>query len=335
MCKKTVSVIIPIFNAEKYLEECLNSIIAQTYSSLDIILVNDGSSDKSLEICNKYELVDKRVRVFTQNNQGVSVARNLGLDHIRGEYVAFSDSDDIWEKSGIEKLVLSIEKNNTDLAVGAYNLYDHIKKVQTKVSYLDKEVYSIKDYLYFLNIGKTSPFFGSQCNKLYKKEIVNKIRYKEGVSYAEDYLFNLGVLKKVNTISNVEEAIYNYRQSRKNALSGSQAKDILKHWEANKNVYKETKELFQLHDCFELLDDFGFLVAMIHETLATGFIYNKKTNFKYKKEAVNKILEDEILRNCYGSIKFMQKNWIICYCYKYKLSIFLTSIYFLGVKIKY
>lgn len=334
MCKK-VSVIIPIFNAEKYLEECLNSIIAQTYNRLDIILVNDGSSDKSLEICNKYELEDKRVRVFTQNNQGVSVARNLGLDYIKGEYVTFSDSDDIWEKSGIEKLVLSIEKNNTDLAVGAYNLYDHIKKSKTKVSYLDKEVYSIKDYLYFLNRGKTSPFFGSQCNKLYKKEIVNTVRYQEGVSYAEDYLFNLGILKKVNTISNVEEVVYNYRLSRENALSGSQAKDILKHWEENKNVYKKTKELFHLHHGLELFDDFGFLIAMIHETLATGFICNKKTKFKYKKEVVNKILEDEILRNFYGSTKFTKKNWIIYYCYKYKLSILLTCLYFLGVKIKY
>ncbi|ARD66887.1 glycosyltransferase family 2 protein [Eubacterium limosum] len=334
MCKK-VSVIIPIFNAEKYLEECLNSIITQTYNSLDIILVNDGSSDKSLEICNKYELEDKRVRVFTQNNQGVSVARNLGLDHIKGEYVTFSDSDDIWEKSGVEKLVLSIEKNNTDLAVGAYNLYDHIKKSKTKVSYLDKEVYSIKDYLYFLNRGKTSPFFGSQCNKLYKKEIVNTVRYKEGVSYAEDYLFNLGILKKVHTISNVEEAIYNYRQSRENALSGSQSCDILEHWEANKIVYKETKKLFQLHDGLKIFDDFGFLVAMIHETLATGFICNKKTNFKYKKEVINKILEDEILKKYCCLTKFTQKNWLIRYCYKYKKPLILALFYDVGIKIKY
>ena len=113
--KKKISIIIPVYNVEKYLSRCLESVINQSYKNIEIIIVNDGSTDNSFDICNKYKKKDKRVILIDQNNQGLSGARNTGLKHATGEYICFIDSDDYVEKDYVEYLYKLIVKDDYDL----------------------------------------------------------------------------------------------------------------------------------------------------------------------------------------------------------------------------
>ena len=123
MIKDCISIIIPIFNAEKYLEKCLISVIQQTYVNLEIILINDGSTDNSLNICQQIQQQDKRIRIINQENKGASIARLKGIKQAKGKYLSFVDSDDLIEPDYIEQLVTAIEKHQT--AIAACNIIKH------------------------------------------------------------------------------------------------------------------------------------------------------------------------------------------------------------------
>ena len=118
--KEKVSIIVPIYNAEKYLEECISSITNQTYKNLQIILVNDGSKDKSWELCKKIKDTDNRISIATQSNSGVSVARNRGLELADGEWIMFVDPDDILDKKIVEDLLANISSKIDIVASGCY-----------------------------------------------------------------------------------------------------------------------------------------------------------------------------------------------------------------------
>ena len=123
-----VSIIVPIYNMEQYLNRCLESIINQTYENIEIILINDGSKDNSLEICKNYAKKDNRIMIIDQKNSGVSSARNSGLDKATGEYLAFVDPDDWIDKDGIEKMVDFALKHKCDIAFFDYKINDEIQK---------------------------------------------------------------------------------------------------------------------------------------------------------------------------------------------------------------
>ncbi|MBO5142223.1 MAG: glycosyltransferase family 2 protein, partial [Clostridia bacterium] len=116
MNDKLVSIIVPIYNVEEYLEDCINSLIAQTYKNIEIILIDDGSKDRSGKICDSYSKIDKRIRVIHKKNEGLSSARNKGLEESKGEYISFIDSDDKIDIDFIALLMEHIEKNKVDIA---------------------------------------------------------------------------------------------------------------------------------------------------------------------------------------------------------------------------
>ena len=165
--KDICSVVVPIYNAEKTLDRCLSSIVTQTYKNLEIILINDGSTDKSLEICKNWQEKDKRIRIICKDNGGVSSARNMGLISSLGEYISFVDSDDTIEKNMIEVLVSNMLKYNADLSIVNY------KKIIKGKEYFDNAsndkkiiVYDKKEKFYIdLSIYK-----GFLWNKLFRKE---------------------------------------------------------------------------------------------------------------------------------------------------------------------
>ena len=128
---RKVSIIIPVYNAEKYLSECINSIIYQSYNNLEIILVNDGSTDNSIYICRQYANKDNRIIVIDSDNYGVSYARNIGIERATGKYIVFIDSDDMIEKDYIGILVTEMEEKNLDMVVCGYkdiNIVSNVKK---------------------------------------------------------------------------------------------------------------------------------------------------------------------------------------------------------------
>ena len=128
-----VSIIIPVFNVENYLERCLKSVIAQTFKDIEIIIINDGSIDKSLEICKKFAESDKRIILINQKNSGVSAARNTGIDIATGKYLSFVDSDDFITPDMIEFLLTNLEEHDADISsCGMYDCYIQNNKIQEK-----------------------------------------------------------------------------------------------------------------------------------------------------------------------------------------------------------
>lgn len=182
-----VSVIIPVFNVENYLERCLKSVINQNFKNIEIIIINDGSTDKSFDICKQFAESDKRIILISQKNRGVSAARNAGINISTGKYLSFVDSDDFIAPDMIEFLVNNLEKNDVDIATcGMYDCYIQNNNKIKKICNKNKNNYGIinlREALQeiFIN-GKVSLFI---YDKLYKRELFNNLRFSENIIYED------------------------------------------------------------------------------------------------------------------------------------------------------
>lgn len=184
MQNKKVSVIIPVYNTELYLRRCLDSIINQTYKNLQIIIVNDGSTDSSLAICNEYANKDERICLIQKINEGQSVARNLGLDISEGEYITFVDSDDWIEIDMIENLIITINNHKADLVQFKSRQIYKEKIIQTKDTGREIICDNKKCIDLFIN---EKYFTSSSCYRLYKKEIIKDLRFPIGKIHEDEY----------------------------------------------------------------------------------------------------------------------------------------------------
>ena len=198
-----ISIIIPIYNSEKWLSRCLNSVIHQTYKNLEIILINDGSTDNSLNVCEKFKEMDNRIKIINKDNEGVSIARNVGIKEATGKYIKFVDSDDWLENKCCELLYNEIKKEETDLVICGLIIVKN--NIILRKPYLNKRLVRIheneKEFEYINKV------FASPCNKLYKKDKIKSF-FKEDLSSGEDLLFNLSYLKETCKISILEECLY-------------------------------------------------------------------------------------------------------------------------------
>lgn len=140
-----ISVIVPIYNVERYLSECINSILRQTFSDFECILVNDGSTDICGEICNNYQKIDNRIQIIHQSNKGVSAARNIGINIAKGEYITFIDSDDIIHHSYLYYLYNTAKKYNTDLVQCFYTQFTKNKPTDQDIDIRERE----REYIRF------------------------------------------------------------------------------------------------------------------------------------------------------------------------------------------
>lgn len=205
----TISVIIPIYNAEPFLPACLDSVLAQTYSDLEIILINDGSTDGSGCICDRYAAMDSRIRVVHQENGGVSQARNRGLELASGELVSFIDSDDTMEPDMYELLVRIMDENHADISHCGYKRFDkncllvrevngtHRQFVQTN----EEAIVCMLRGLYFSN---------ALWNKLYRRHVLDGIRFREDLKNNEDVLFNVHAFRQATKTVFIDEGKYHY-----------------------------------------------------------------------------------------------------------------------------
>ncbi len=179
-----VSVIIPVYNVEKYLEKCLNSVINQTYKDLEILLIDDGSTDKSPEICDEYSEKDSRIKVIHKENGGLSDARNTALDIMTGEYLTFVDSDDYIAVDAIETLLDALKRNGADLAVG--NMTSFYEDGHTEKLYFPTEKETVligEDLFSMLSIPCAQ-------NRLYKSGLYSEIRFPYGKLYEDLFVFH-------------------------------------------------------------------------------------------------------------------------------------------------
>lgn len=213
-----VSIVVPVYNAEKYLEQCLNSIQNQTYKNFEVILVNDGSMDHSESICKSFVEGDSRFRYFLKSNGGASSARNFGLDHVRGDFITFIDADDWVDENHLEVLINNIRENNSDMAVSSIKKFDNVSNFEIRV-HLKQEKYLLnynklnrEEFLVILPklILASNSYKISVC-KLFKKELAYETRFDNSLIYGEDTEFFFNLYCNMDSISYVDEVTYVYR----------------------------------------------------------------------------------------------------------------------------
>ena len=204
-----ISIIIPAYNANRHLEKCLQSIISQTFHNFEVILIDDGSTDCSFEVCREFANKDKRITVVTQTNNGASSARNRGIEIAKGRWITFIDADDYVEKNYLECLCKNIGDAKTLIIQGLKQVNDtgeEIKKIEFEYStHCGGEVQKAFDDKEIFEYGYT-------VAKLYNREIIDKhgIRFNEQISYSEDMLFMLEYILRCNNITFIKGANYNY-----------------------------------------------------------------------------------------------------------------------------
>lgn len=241
-----LSIIVPVYNAEKYIEECILSILSQTYKNFELLLIDDGSTDQSLNICNKYKYFDKRVKLYQKINGGVSSARNLGLEKSKGDLISFCDADDIIEKNTYETLLKYFEKFNVDRIVGGYNyLYANGHYLNCKCRCKDGIYYKKELLSEIIDDGTLSGFlFSGVNNSIFKKNIIieNNIRFDENIKYNEDSLFSFKYFLNSDTTYSLQSAhFYYYRQHDSSATKKSYIKNKYEnlHYELKKICKKD------------------------------------------------------------------------------------------------
>ncbi|HHT99528.1 MAG TPA: glycosyltransferase family 2 protein [Acholeplasma sp.] len=285
-----ISVIVPVYNTSKYLEKCLNSIRNQTYENIEIIVVNDGSTDNSLDILNEISKKDKRIKVISQENGGLSKARNTGLEHATGSYVGFIDSDDYIDPNMYETMLRAMKQNNVRLATSArMNVFD---TYSTSLFTLDKETYlPIKEAYKSILTWKNMDV--SFCDKLFDIELFKNKRFPLGKLNEDVYLL-FELLNELDGIIHVAKPFYYYLQRGNSITTSSFSLKKLDLLDANASVRKL------------VLDRFPDLIKFVNAYEYSGILYLyrliRKSNAKKEYPNEYKRLRKLFYRNFYKNV---------------------------------
>ena len=201
-----VSIIIPIYNAELYLEECIDSILKQSYKKFELILVNDGSNDQSGNICEKYVQIDERVCYVLKDNSGVSDTRNIGLQKASGEFIAFCDADDVYDRLYLEKMVAKLCNDENDMVICNYAYTESRENAISK-----RSTGKIEKLEIYRSIFTDSTIGGFIWNKMFKRKILENIKFESSLDICEDTYFVCCALKKIEKVFYLQDVLYFYR----------------------------------------------------------------------------------------------------------------------------
>ena len=226
---ETISVIVPVYNVEHYLERCLESITNQTYRNLEILIINDGSTDGSLEICQKYSEIDSRIIIITQENQGCSVARNLGLSMATGDFISFVDSDDYLDPTMLEELYLLLKRYGADISMCSF------KYVNTGDIDYERPISSVVDGVlsghailteHMFSCRSTQIYWTVVWNKLYKRCVFDGVEFPADYSMQDLYIMPM-IMDKCETIACTSKKLYFYVQQKNSTTlsTNSQLRD--------------------------------------------------------------------------------------------------------------
>lgn len=294
-----LSVIVTIYNQEKYLHAFLDSLCGQTYSLLEIILVDDGSSDNSPDICDEYAKRDERIQVIHKANGGVASARNAGLEVAKGKYVFVLDGDDVLDKRFCEELSEAQRRNPQSFVFCIYKEFDDIRKRTVIREYrrTDEICYELKRNELADLINET--FIHIPWNKIYLRDVIEKhhIRYDESVSNAEDYIFNMEYLLKWNPDKFVvwNRPLYWYRKHGTHTLSGRYYEDMF----ATKK--KEIALLTLLEKQWDIVHGDGYYKRVLH-CIETGIMnYLRPENpmpYWKKMSRCNTVMQGKTYKRC-------------------------------------
>lgn len=284
-----ISIIVPVYNAERYLEKCITSIVEQnTMMDFELLLINDGSKDKSGVICDKYRRIDKRIRVFHQENAGVAAARNKGISEAVGEYIMFVDSDDWLAQESLNRINDCLKKYDPDVLI--YNIkfwskgeYKTLVDLPVKSSCKKKEV---KEHI--ADVYKKGAL-ASCVNKVYRSSAINSIFYNSGVQYGEDFVFNTKVFLNICSLVTIPDGLYYYNHHADSLSTNVDESKI--------------KELMELYPCAKkFFEQLGLEVILQKELLKNHFfVYlypymindisiSKKMKFRNKVQSIKSIV---------------------------------------------
>ena len=315
-----VSIIVPVYNTEKYLSKCLNSILEQTYKNIEIILINDGSTDDSLKVCKEYEKKDKRIKLINKENEGLSATRNLGILTAKGKYIGFIDSDDFIESDMFNNLYEDMVNNNSDISICKITNSDEYLHENKK-----NEVKILNNKEAILKLLYDQEINNYVCNKLIKKEMFKNIKFPEGRKF-EDLAIMHCLIEKAKTITFDDYIGYHYIQ-RKGSITKSITESYLTDylWATDKfisTIKKNHKELAN-----EIESTYAKYLVNIFSSCTKGklrvFYNSEKMKQKYK--TYKNICKDLGLKEALKKLNFKHKCFaILLFCNK-KLAYFIGS----------
>ncbi len=275
MKKGCVSIIVPVYNGETYLDDCILSLIEQTYKNIEIIIINDGSTDSSEDICQSWCKKDNRIIFLKKENGGVSSARNYGLNHVQGEYVMFVDGDDFLERNAVETIVRELIEQSVDVVAFAVREYNNDGStrplIKTESQKTEGNILpdTIRQYGFWL------------WNKIYKRELTDNLQFMTDLRMGEDILFMIQACHKAKGIYYHNEYLYNYRNN-----TSSVCKDIKTPEKLIKKVSEELKSHCiisnEIQSYAEYIDTLGVFSAVSLIIQVQNVIYlSKNNNIKY------------------------------------------------------
>lgn len=284
---KLLSIIVPVYKVEKYLKRCLDSILAQTYKNIEIILIDDESPDNSGAICDEYALKDNRIRVFHIENNGVSSARNFGLKKANGEYIGFADSDDYIAPEMYEVLVNNLEENNADISICGFSqedvngkFYRYWKEDITINLSTDEQIECLLENRYYRC---------SIWDRIFKKEVLNNVSFPKDIKIYEDMLFDYEAIKNSEKAVYTSTPYYYYCENDSNS--------------AARSPFSDTK-MDIIKVCKIIYDDINNNYPELRKTAKNAFVrnnvmcvqlavpsnYNNKANLKLIQHNIRKYL---------------------------------------------
>ena len=312
---KLISVVVPVYNTELVLSRCVSSLLNQTYEHLEILLIDDGSTDNSGTICDEYARKDDRISVFHTSNFGAAHARNTGIEKAKGRFVTFVDSDDYVDNTIIEVLENDITTNDSDLSISSLQEEEFHDFCINISSENEEEIMFLSErYLIF---GPTQ--------KMYRTEIVKQIRFPENIKYGEDLLFNLEYLKRIKSISYVNKKLYYYCRTD----DGLSAKN---RWDMFENDIVLHKALSEWYESIGIFNDKekSFLYDRVIGTAINSICQTFKKDYPFgffeTQQLIKNIVNNDMVRE---SLKYVDidkyAKWQV-YLVKHKKAFLLSVV---------
>ena len=246
----TISLILPVYNAEAYLPTALDSILAQTFRDFEVILVNDGSADGSLDICRRYARQESRFLVIDTPNGGVSKSRNLALDRAQGTYLQFMDADDWLSPDAMEVLAHTAASTGADLVISHFYRVAG-DRMAPRGHIRGERLLTRREFAEEMMKAPANYYYGVLWNKLYRRSIIeaHRLRFPADVSWCEDFLFNLNYIEQVRLVAAVPKPTYYYRK-REDSLVNANA-SLRRAVVMKRSTFDYYKELYQKLDLYE------------------------------------------------------------------------------------
>ncbi|MEQ8155642.1 MAG: glycosyltransferase [Clostridiaceae bacterium] len=318
MKNETISIIVPIYNAEKTLDRCLKSLVEQTYSGLQILLIDDGSKDNSYQICEAWAKKDNRIQVVRQKNSGVSAARNRGIDIATGKYITFVDADDYLFDKACEAMLSSLIKESVDIVIGNKVFLINNKIFNNKLYKKDliirennKDLFELDMFTYRFDdlMNKVEYLSCGVTAKLFKKSLIDKyrLRFLENCHYGEDVLFNLHILESAKRVAYINNNVYCFCVNQQ-----SSTRQYKKFWlESQKMFIKNIDEFINKYNKDERFSQASLMMKATRvSALGVSYFFHPDNpdSFKEQYKQFIAFINDESYKHAINHVKYKLLN---------------------------